>query len=61
MKYTVYVTELSYGRIEVEAASAKEAEEKANEEYHKGNILWHDSEENYTAEPMYERKRDEAR
>ena len=36
MKYTVYVTELSYGRIEVEAASAKEAEEKANEEYHKG-------------------------
>lgn len=52
MKYTVKVKEISYGVVEVEAASAKEAREKAEAEYNFGNVFWNNSEADYTAEPV---------
>ena len=61
MKYSVKVKEVSYGFVEVEAASAEEAEEKAESDYCDGNVMWDNSEVDYTAEPVKERKRDDAR
>lgn len=43
-KYGVNVKETSYGFIEIEADSPEEAREKAEEEYHKGNVHWSSSE-----------------
>ena len=61
MIYSVKVKEISYGVVEVEAASAEEAEEKAESVYYDGNVIWGNSEVDCTAEPVKERKRDEAR
>ena len=61
MKYSVKVKEISYGVVEVEAASAEEAEEKAESDYYNGNVMGDNSEVDNTAEPVKERKRDEAR
>lgn len=61
MKYSVKVKEISYGVVEVAAASAEEAEEKAESVYYGGNVVWDNSEVDYTAEPVKERERDEAR
>ena len=61
MKYSVKVKEISYGVVEVEAASAEEAEEKAVSVYYDGNVIWGNSEVDCTADPVKERKRDEAR
>ena len=74
MKYSVKVKEISYGVVEVDATSAEEAEEKAIEllkkvgleekaesVYYDGNVMWGNSEVDCTAEPVKERKRDEAR
>lgn len=61
MKYSVKVKDISYGVVEVEAASAEKAEEKAEPVYYDGNVMWDNSEVDYTAEPVKERKRDEAR
>ena len=61
MKYSVKVKEISYGVVEVEAASAEEAEEKAESVYYDGNVMWDNSEADYTAAPVNARKRDEAR
>ena len=61
MKYSVKVKEISYGVVEVEAASAGEAEEKAESVYYDGNVMWDNSEVDCTAEPVKERKRDDAR
>ena len=61
MKYSVKVKEISYGVVEVEAASAEEAEEKAESVYYDGNVIWGISEVDCTAEPVKERKRDDAR
>lgn len=61
MKYSVKVKEISYGVVEVEAASAEEAKETAEAEYYFGNVFWNNSEADYTVEPLKERKRDDAR
>ncbi len=61
MKHSVKVKEISYGVVEVDATSAEEAEEKAESVYYDGNVVWNNSEVDYTAEPVKERKRDEAR
>ena len=39
MKYHVTITEINYGGVDVEAATEKEAQEKARQEYYKGNIF----------------------
>ena len=39
MKYSVKVKEISYGVVEVEAASAEEAKETAEAEYYFGNVF----------------------
>ena len=61
MIYSVKVKEISYGVVEVEATSVGEAEEKAESVYYDGNVMWGNSEVDYTVEPVKERKRDEAR
>ena len=61
MKYSVKVKEVSYGVVEVEAASSEEAEEKAGAVYYDGNVIWGNSEVDCTAEPVKERKQDDAR
>ena len=61
MKYSVKIKEISYGFVEIEAASAEEAEEKAESVYYDGNVIWDNSEVDYSAEPVKDRKRDEAR
>ena len=61
MKYSVTVTEISDRVDEGDAASAEEAEEKAESVYYDGNVIWGNSEVDCTAEPVKERKRYEAR
>jgi hypothetical protein len=39
-KFTVNVTEISYGFVEFEADSEDEAKDKAEDEYHYGNVVW---------------------
>lgn len=46
-KYTVNVTETSYGFVEVEANSKEEALSLAEIEYWNGNVCWNNSEEEY--------------
>ena len=43
-KYTIYVSELQYGFLEVEAENEEEAIEKVYAEYENGNVFWHSSE-----------------
>ena len=40
MKYCVNVTETSYGFVEVEADSVEDSRVKAEDEFHKGNVVW---------------------
>lgn len=42
--YTVYLSQLQYGNVTVEATSKDEAEEKARALYKQGGIEWHDEE-----------------
>lgn len=42
--YTVYLSQLQYGNVTVEATSKKEAEEKARALYKQGSVEWHDEE-----------------
>ena len=44
MKYCVYVTELHYGSVQVEADSDNEAIQKARMLYEHGQVVWHDGE-----------------
>ena len=44
MKYHVTITEINYGGVDVEAATETEAQEKARQEYDKGNVFWKDGE-----------------
>ena len=44
MKYVVSVKEISYGSVVVEAKNPQEAKTAAEEQYHKGNVFWNDSE-----------------
>lgn len=50
MKYVCNVKEISYGTIEVEAESAKEAQNKAEAQYQLGNTIWSDGEYEIEAE-----------
>lgn len=62
MKYRISVKELSYGCIEVEAASEREAYEKAEAEYAMGTTMWDQGEYELTnAQPIREARREEAR
>ena len=51
MKYHVTITEINYGGVDVEAATEKEAQEKARQEYYKGNIFWKDLSLIHISEP----------
>ena len=53
MKYIVDVKDISYGRIEVEADSVEEAQEKAEEMYFSGQVPWADCDVSYDARPDY--------
>ena len=53
MKYIVDVKDISYGRIEVEAESIEEAQEKAEELYFSGMVPWADCDVSYEARPDY--------
>lgn len=53
MKYTVKVKDISYGYVEVEADSVEEAEEKAEEIYFDGNVLWGKSDTSFEARPLH--------
>ena len=43
MKYTVYVKEVSTGRVSVNAQSSEEAREKAEEKFYNGEVYWKDT------------------
>lgn len=43
MKYTVNVSETSFGCVTVEADNVEQAKEKAEEEYENGNVYWDNS------------------
>ena len=53
MKYIVDVKDVSYGRVEVEAESIDEAQEKAEEMYFSGQVPWADCDISYTARTDY--------
>lgn len=53
MKYIVDVKDISYGRIEVEAESIEEAQDKAEELYFSGHVPWTDCDVSYEARPDY--------
>ena len=44
MKYCVYITELHYGSVHVEADNDDEAIKKARMLYEQGHVLWHHGE-----------------
>lgn len=44
MKYCVYITELHYGSVHVEADSDSDAVRKGEALYKQGHVLWHDGE-----------------
>lgn len=44
MKYCIYITELHYGSVHVEADSGDEAIQKARMLYEHGQVVWHDGE-----------------
>ena len=43
-KYTVYVKEISYGSIEVDAENEEQAKELADLQYAMGNTVWQSGE-----------------
>ena len=51
MKYIVDVKDISYGTVEVEADSAEQAEEKAQDMYFSGQINWDEADVSYSARP----------
>ena len=53
MKYIVDVKDISYGRVEVEAESIEEAQEKAEEMYFCGQVPWADCDVSYEARAGY--------
>ena len=62
MKYRISVKEISYGYIEVDAASEAEAYEKAEGQYAMGMTMWDQGEYELTnAQPVQEKHREEAR
>ena len=44
MKYTVYVSALKYGEVEVEAATWEEAQSKVAEMVARNEVVWHGGE-----------------
>lgn len=44
MKYRVYVSELRYGQVVLEADNPSEAEAKAQAGYESGSVSWHETE-----------------
>ena len=58
MKYIVDIKDSSDGRIEVEAESIEEAQEKAEEMYFSGMVPWADCDVSYEATP---KERDQER
>lgn len=62
MKYRISVKEISYGCIEVEAASEAEAYEMAEGQYAMGMTMWDQGEYELTnAQPIRETQREESR
>ena len=62
MKYRISVKEISYGCIEVDAASETEAYEKAEGQYTMGMTVWDQGEYELTnAQPVREPRREESR
>ena len=59
MKYTVYVKEISYGTIEVEADNKDEAEKIAEAQYTLGNTFWSSGEYELNAEEVRTHERNE--
>ena len=51
MKFIVDVKDISYGTVEVEADSAEQAEEKAQDMYFSGQINWDEADVSYEARP----------
>ncbi len=56
MKFKVDIKDTSYATIEVEARSAEEAEEKAEELYYNGRVEWADCDVDYKARPAEREK-----
>ena len=53
MKYIVDIKDVSYGRIEVDADSVEQAQEKAEEMYFDGLVPWADCDVSYEVQPDY--------
>lgn len=51
MRYIVDVKDVSYGRVEVEADSVEQAEEKAQDLYFSGQVNWDAADVSYEASP----------
>ena len=51
MKYIVDVKDVSYGRVEVEADSVEQAEEKAQDLYFSGQVNWGAADVTYDVRP----------
>ena len=43
MKYTVFIKEINWGFVKVEADSEEEAKDKAANKYYDGHIYWGDA------------------
>ena len=57
MKYIVDIKDVSYGRIEVDADSVEQAQEKAEEMYFDGLVPWADCDVSYEVQPDYRERR----
>lgn len=57
MKFICNVKEISYGTIEVEADDPKEAQNKAEAEYMRGNTIWSSGEYEIEAEEVREKEK----
>lgn len=60
MKFFVSVKEVNYGGVSVEANSAEEAIERAEDEYFNGNVFWKDTDLEYPSVRL-EKERGDAR
>ena len=58
MKYIVDVKDVSYGRVEVEADSVEQAEEKAQDLYFSGQVNWDAADVSYDVRPDERERRD---
>ena len=56
MKFKVDIKDTSYATVEVEARSAEEAEEKAEELYYNGRVEWAACDVDYQARPAEREK-----